>query len=221
MRTDASDRLEKWAATSLMTAFALLVTLTLCGPPAVAQSAAFHANGAFANASPVCTESQTSIDCIFVQVDTQSASGPTFMFYDHFILDLNTGVSQETSGSGTIPNRAFQVQGKTASLNVDTSTVAGFSNEFCTFDPNTNVFMCNSVPGGVVTGKWTVITPLLKSQFSGTNSFTSPASIFIFTGTSKSQTALANVNVLGAAAANAMGNVGTNHNTIINVQVRH
>jgi hypothetical protein len=49
MRRDDSDRIEKWAATSLMTAFGLLLTLTLCGPAAVAQSATFHVNGAFAS----------------------------------------------------------------------------------------------------------------------------------------------------------------------------
>src|SRR5262249_32372202 len=124
------------------------------------------------------------------------------------------------SGSGTIPNSAFQVQGNRASLNVDTSTVANFVNTLCTFDPNTNTSLCSDVPGGVVTGTWTVITPL-KSQFSGTNSFTSPAMIFIITGTSKSQLALANVNVLGAASANATGNVGTNHNTTINIVHQH
>jgi hypothetical protein len=78
MRKDDSDRIEKWAATSLTTALVLLLTLTLCGP-AVAQSTAFHANGVFANAFG-CSESQTSFDCIQVFVATGSTKGQTSTF---------------------------------------------------------------------------------------------------------------------------------------------
>jgi len=219
MRKDDSDRLEKWAATSLVTAFALLLTLTLCGPAAVAQSAAFHANGAFADEF-FCSESQTSLECTEMEVDRGSTAGQrtTFLFYNHFIEDVNTGAFQNTFGSGTIPNSAFQVRGQTDSLNVDTSTVAGFVNQFCTFDPNTNLFTCNSAPGGVVTGVWSVITPLVTFQNSGTLRFTFPGVRFIATGTSDSQAALANVNVLGTVLTNVTANVGTRHNTSINVQ---
>lgn len=58
-------------------------------------------------------------------------------------------------------------------------------------------------------------------KFSGTNSFRSPGLIFVATGSSAQQAALANVNVLGAALANGFGNVGTNHNTNISVLVQH
>ena len=133
MRKDDSDRLEKWAATSLVTAFALLLTLTLCGP---AAAIGFNANGAFATA--VNCFSQTSLtECISVEVDTGSANGQktTFLFYDHSFSDPNTGfLLQDTFGVGTIPNSAFQVHGQTDSLNVDTSKVADFFNGFCTFD---------------------------------------------------------------------------------------
>jgi hypothetical protein len=211
MRRDDSDRIEKWAATSLISAFALLLTFALCGPAAVAQSAAFHANGAFADELS-CSQSQTTIECFTVEVFTG------FLLYDHSIEDLNTGAFQDSFGFGTIPNSAFEVQAQTGSLNVDTSTVAGFFNQFCTFDPNTNTFTCNPTPGGVVTGAWTVIRRLATMHSSGTTRFTSPGVISIQTGTSDSQAALANVNVLGAAAANVTGIVGTNHNTTINVQ---
>jgi hypothetical protein len=225
MRRDDSDRLEKWAATSLMTAFALLLTLILCGPAAVAQSAAFHGNGAFADEFS-CAESQTSIECISVGVltFTGSANGQktTFLDYDHFIMDLNTGaLLQDAFGFGQIPNSAVQIHGQTDSLNVDTSTVAGFFNRFCTFDPNTGIPTCNLTSGGVVTGTWTVISNLFTLQESGTFRETFPNMIFISTGTSKSQAARATVNVLGAALANVRGNVGTNHNTSVTVQVRH
>ena len=222
MRKDDSDRIEKWAATSLRTALVLLLTLTLCGP-AVAQSTTFHANGAFANAFG-CSESLTSFDCIQVFVATGSTNGQTttFLIYDHTVSDLNTGAFlQDTFGFGTIPNSAFQVHGQTDSLNVDTSKIVNFDNQFCTFDPNTGIETCNPFSGGVVTGTWTAIPSLMTSQFSGTGRSTFPDVIFIFTGTEESQTALANVSGFGVALANMTGSVGTNHQTTISVQVRH
>jgi hypothetical protein len=202
-----------------VTAFALLLTLTLCGTSAVAQSAVFHGNLAFA-AEFGCSVTTFPTECFAVQV-FDSANG-TFLMYDHSIIDPTTGaVLQDTSGFGQIPNSAFQVHGHTDSLNVDTSTVAGFFNQFCTFDPNTSTSTCNPVPGGVVTGTWTVITNLMTQQSSGASRATFLNLIFIFTGTSKSQAALASVNVLGSALANVTGNVGTMINTSIVVQVRH
>jgi hypothetical protein len=220
MHKDDLDLVEKCAATSLTTALTLLLTLILCGPAAVAQSTAFHSNGAFANAFG-CSVSQTSIDCIEVSVFASSANG-TFLFYDHSISDLNTGfLLQDTSGFGTIPNSTFQVHGQTDSLNVDTSKVAGFVNQFCTFDPNTGIPTCNSIPGGVVTGTWTVITNLDTTHSSGASSQILPNAIFITNGTFDSQAALASANVLGAALANVTGQVGKQISTFISVQVRH
>jgi len=89
MRKDDSDRIEKWAATSLRTALALLLTLTLCGP---AAAIGFNANGAFATA--VNCFSQTSlVECISVEVDTGSANGQktTFLFYDHLSVIRTLG----------------------------------------------------------------------------------------------------------------------------------
>src|SRR6266704_4501065 len=109
MRKDDLDRIEKWAAISLRTAFALLLTLILCGP-AVAQSTTFHANGAFANAFG-CSESLTSFDCIQVFVATGSTNGQTttFLIYDHTVSDLNTGAFlQIPSVSGQSPTAHFR-----------------------------------------------------------------------------------------------------------------
>ncbi len=106
MCRDDLHRIEKWAAPSLVTAFALLLTLTLCGSAAVAQSAVFHANGAFADESG-CSESQTSIECFTVQVLTGPVNGQktTFITYDHTIItDPSTGAFQDAFGFGTIPN---------------------------------------------------------------------------------------------------------------------
>jgi hypothetical protein len=211
-----------------MTAFTLLLTLTLCGPAAVAQSAAFHANGAFAGVSD-CSESQTSIECIIVNVTVNASTGSasqktTFLVYDHLITDPSTGALQEALGTGQIPNSAFQVQGQTDSLNVDTSTVAGFFNAFCFFDPNTNTRGCNlAAPGGVVTGTWNVMRNLFTFRIVGTLTRTFPNMILISTGTQDAQAASASVNVLGGMLANFAGNtaVGTNTNTNISVHVRH
>ena len=218
MRKNDSDRIQKWAATSLTTALTLLLTLTLCGP---AAAIGFNANGAFATA--VNCFSQTSLtECISVEVDTGSANGQktTFLFYDHSFSDPNTGfLLQDTFGVGTIPNSAFQVHGQTDSLNVDTSKLSPdvFFQEFCTFDPITDLSTCNPILGGVVTGTWTAILNLLTTHSSGASSETFPIQIFITTGTSDSQTALANVNVLGAAFATGDANVGKRISTFIEV----
>ena len=136
MRTDDSDRLEKVAATSLR-AFALLVTLTLCVPAAVARSITFHANGDSASGFFCFSQSATTEECIDVNVFAPGGPGgapgqtDTFLFYEDFIDDASTGVLiQESDGSGLIPNSAFQVHGNTDSLNVDTSKVPNFDNEF-------------------------------------------------------------------------------------------
>ena len=206
----------------LMVALVLLLTLTLCGPAAVAQSSVFHANGAFADTFSPCAIPGlpgTSTVCMIVEVSTASASGPTNLFYDLFILDNDTGISQETSGNGTIPNSAFQVQGNRAALNVDTSTVANFVNTLCIVD-NGGPPNCSSVPGGVVTSTWTAITQI-KSRMSGSNHITTPGTNFNITGTSTSHPAITNMNSLGVALANVAGSVGTNHNTTISIFPQH
>ena len=196
-----------------------VVPLLLLTLPAAAQSFAIHANGAFADEFN-CSESQTSIECITVSVFAQS-NGQPFLAYDHSVSDLNTGaLLLDTSGFGQIPNSAFQVHGHSASLNVDTSTVAGFVNQFCTFDPNTGIPTCNSIPGGVVTGSWNGLTNVLTNRSSGASRQTLPNFIFITNGTFDSEAALASVNVLGAALANVTGDVGKQTSTFISIQVR-
>jgi len=219
MRKDDSDRIQKWAATSLTTALTLLLTLTLCGP-AVAQSTVIKVNGPFANAFG-CSESQTSIECLSVSVTTAGQTAP-FLFYEDTVSDLNTGfVLQDTTGFGNIPNSTFQVHGQTDSLNVDTSKVGSVFQTFCTFDPNTGFPTCNPISGGVVTGTWTVIPNLDSTHSSGASRQILPNAILIANGTSDSQAGLANVNVLGVALTNVTGQVGKQSNTIISVQVRH
>ena len=142
----------------------------------------------------------------------------TFLSYDFHTSDLSGLSGQDTLGFGQIPNSAFQVHGQTDSLNVDTSKLSPdvFFQEFCTYDPSTGTSTCNPILGGVVTGTWTG-TNLLTTHSSGSSKETHPIQIFILTGTSDSQTALANVNVLGAAFAAGDANVGKRISTFIEV----
>ncbi len=190
---------------------------------AQAQSSSFSANGAFANALPSCVTSGTTVTClnVFVSRGGTTSSPSTSLYYEIDILDQNTGAFlQEIFGYGTIPNSAFQVQGNTDSLYVDTSTVASFTNRVCNFDPSTFLITCSSGPGGVVAGKWTEFTPLISSQFSGTSKLSSPSVTFISTGTSDVKFALANVTALGSTGTDNNGQIGTFHSAQISITVK-
>jgi len=115
---------ERQAIKLLATVFAVLLALALCGSAAVAQSSAFHANGAFTDA-PGCSVSQTPIVSVNLSVFTGSTKDQklTFLSYSLTIVDPGTGAGQQAFGFGLIPSSAFQVQPHTDSLNVDTSTV--------------------------------------------------------------------------------------------------
>jgi len=69
-----------------------------------------------------------------------------------------------------------------------------------------------------VAGAWTVIRNLQRTKSTGTFTSVTPGTIAKTTGTSELQTALANVNVLGAGLANINADVGIQHNTSIIVQ---
>jgi hypothetical protein len=225
MRKDDSYQIEKWAATSLRTVLVLLLTLTFCGPAAVAQSATFHANGQEAVVNSCPESPPTSIECIYVNVTEDASTGSAgqktaFLTYDHSINDLNTGASQDFFGFGTIPYSAFQVHGQTASLDVDTSTVADFVNQFCTFVPLVGS-TCDSAPGGVVTGTWNAMRNVFSFRIVGTLTETFPNMIVVSTEQQDAQAASASANVLGAMLSNS-GNasVGSVSGTF-SVHVRH
>ena len=220
MRKDGSHRLEKWAAKSFRSALALLTPILLYGPAAVAQSVTFHANGDFATVFS-CSPSATTSECINVNVFVSGGPTPrqtaTFLLYDDSITDVSTGIPiQDTNGSGIIPNSAFQVHGNTGSLNVDTSKVPNFFNEFCTFDQFGNE-TCGSARGGIVTGTWNLITSLLNFQMSGTTRSALPSVTSILTGTSNDRPAVTSFSVLGVVVTNATGDLGKEHNTFITV----
>ena len=200
-------------------------TLLLClisGAVAQAQSKkVFTANGPFAFASP-CSVSGTTLTCLFLRVFRGGTTPPsTFLFYDIFTADLSTGFPLgDLIGSGTIPNSAFQVQGKTDSLFVDTSALdpSLFANMTCTFDPSTGMEPCVGSHGGVVSGKWTGFFPFFGGSTSGTSKFGSPGFAFITTGNSDFNFALANVTVLGQTFTDPIATIGKEHNTSISIE---
>jgi hypothetical protein len=189
---------------------------------AEAQSKVFTQNGPAANATP-CLFSNTTVTCLSVFVVRLGTSSPndTFLLYDLFNQDLNTGAFQDFNGSGTIPNSAFQAKPSTDSLSVDTSTLPSslFTNSTCSFDPSTG-FTCGPAHGGVVSGTWTEFTRLIGEEFSGTFKSSSPSFDMISVGTNDFHPALANVSVLGATATDPNAQLGTVHNTTISIQVK-
>lgn len=83
------------------------------------------------------------------------ASGNPITLLSYQVVTANPdGSTTETSGFGLIPNSAFVSQGTNKmNLTVDTSQVAGFVNETCTF--SSAGFNCSSSPGGLVQVAWT------------------------------------------------------------------
>lgn len=212
-----SDQIKKWAAT-LTTALTLLLTLTSSAPDAVAQSTAFHTNGASAVGAS-CPQPST---CFFLSVNR--ITGGAVLFFDISVIDVSTGnLLEDTSGFGQIPDRAFQVQGQSDSLNVDTSTLppAVFVQTFCTFDPVTGNATCNPFSGGVVTGTWTAMRNIMSFHNAGTSKLIFSNMVVLTNGTSDFQVASANVNLLGTAFVDDNASVGTTHNTSITIQKVH
>jgi hypothetical protein len=205
----------------------LFGTTLLClisGAVAQAQNTTFHANGAFASAG-LCSVSGTIQTCIFVNVNLGSTTGTasqtsTFLSYFISTSDSSTGSFQGHSGFGTIPNSAFQVGSKADSLNVDTSTLdpALFTNFTCTLDPADPMFIicAPGALGGVVSGAWQGVPSVGGSQ-NGTSEFHSPGLKTVTTGTTHFNVALANVSVLGQIGTDPNAQIGTNHNTTINI----
>ena len=101
----------------LMSALVLLLTLTLGGPAAVAQSTTVRVSGNSAFTDSCSPQSATTVECIEVSVfapgGPMGAAGQTqtLLFYDDSIADASTlSPIQDMNGSGLIPNTAFLVQ---------------------------------------------------------------------------------------------------------------
>ena len=204
----------------LMSALVLLLTLPWCGPAAVAQSPTSSTSGNF-NQGTVCSQqSATTVECITVDVVAVGSQGQiqTLLFYDDSIADASTFLPiQDTNGSGLIPNTAFQVHGNTDLLNIDTSKVPKFDNEFCTFD-SVGTPTCNPASGGLVTATWNAISTL-STQITGTTKMVFTTVRLIESGTTISKPAVISFSVLGVPA-NGQGLMGQEQNTLVTVQ-RH
>jgi len=127
---------------------------------------------------------------------------------------LFTFTGAQSFGFGTIPNASLSVlDTRTITLNTDTSTIAGFENDVCDIN-----FVCNPGPGGVISGTWQKIA---FSSFHGT--FASQSTfghVFVTNnGTSDTVSATVQLTVLGDSFSD-VGNIGTNHNTGVTVQMK-
>jgi hypothetical protein len=209
MRLSDLHLYQRSVLTFVLTPFAVVLTLTLLGPAAVAQSMTVRANGAFATV--VGCVDQPVFECFDLEVYMASLNGQqsTFLRYEHFLQDLNTGSVQDDFGFGTIPSSAFKLQGQNYLLNVDTTNVVDFYNLSCRAT-------CDITPGGIVTGTWTKIGGS-SGHSTGTIRLSSRSGTELIIGTQDFETALASGNILGMATVSLPGQVGTNHNTTITV----
>ena len=84
---------------------------------------------------------------------TDAHANPTTMLFYQVVTSNPDGSSTENSGFGLIPNSTFTSQGTNKmNLAVDTSQVAGFTNETCIF--SNSGFTCSPSQGGLVQVAW-------------------------------------------------------------------
>lgn len=93
-----------------------------------------------------------------IQIDvsngTDAKGNPITLLFYQVVTTNPDGSGTQRSGFGLIPNSAFTSQGTNKmSLSVDTSQVAGFTNETCIL--SSSGFSCSSSPGGLVQEAWT------------------------------------------------------------------
>ena len=148
--------------------------------------------------------------------DEEHGQQATFLFYNLFSFNptlIPGGVFNSYSGYGTIPDSAFQVSGNTASLNVDTSTVPGFTNLYC------NPSLCpgnTGAGGGPVSATWMKTTPVAQRTIKGSDETQWPGVRFDFKGRKILDEAVVNnVSVLAETSSDpssaVLGELGTEH----------
>lgn len=216
-----------------------MVLLLSCTGKALAQftppQPTFHAEGAFASTSSCSSASGggspgTTYTCLTIYVargeqheqhgeqheQHEQQQQATFLFYNLFSFNptlIPGGVFNSYSGYGTIPDSAFQVSGNTASLNVDTSTVPGFTNLYC----NPSVCPGNTgTGGGPVSATWVKTTPVAQRTIKGSDETQWPGVKFDFTGRKILDEAVVNnVSVLAETSSDpssaVLGELGTEH----------
>jgi len=101
---------------------------------------------------------QVNANGAFIEIDvgngTDANGNPITMLFYQLVTTNPDGSSTQTVGVGNIPGSAFTSQGTNKmNLSVDTSQVAGFTNETCIL--SSSGFSCSSSPGGLVQVAWT------------------------------------------------------------------
>jgi hypothetical protein len=197
----------------------LLLLLVLQGPAVLAGIATTtQANGATAQAYVV--DSIGNFGTVFVFRNSQADSTTTYL--DYFVT---TGTTTFLTGSGCIPKSAFQVQGSSDTLSVDTSNITElcddgtpFKNLSCTLDPSTGFETCTPATGGVINLTWTKLPQDVVFQQSGKTTYGfAPGVTFTSVGTMDADFALASGTLVGAAVTSTFSVIGTNHNAQITI----
>jgi hypothetical protein len=191
-------------------ALAAMLTIVLLAAPASSSAAVpvahFQANGTFSDV--FSCDASGFCGALSVFLGGISRAPQTFVSY---VLLQPTG--EMFIGFGTIPNaNVTKNDSKTLTLApTDTSTIEGFTNQFC--DVNG---ICTDVAGGIVSGSWKQIRFFsTHSTFSNVEKF-GPIQ-FISAGTSDDFIATAQFSVLGNSF-NDFGDIGTEHNTQVTIQ---
>jgi len=193
----------------------LMIALVLVAAPlnSGAATTVFHMNlsGSFAEVFSCDVNSVCS--SVFVGSLSSPGAAPQWML--SYSLVLPNG--DQYFGFGGIPGANVTVKGA-ASLTLaetDTSVLAttmGFVNLFCPAGSD-----CLPATGGVVSGTWQRV-PLFSSHSTFSSTFHSGYLLSTFDGTADDLSATVTFSVLGNNSIAVTGDMGTQHNSGINLQ---
>lgn len=193
---------------------AITCAILLAAMPASAQTAVkFGGTSSVADAFG-CNDNGR---CVFLNVTEGRSAGvlTALLFYDmSWFIDP---IQFDLSGFGNIPTSTLQITDKkTASLNVDTSTVSGFMSNLCSFNVSTGEFLGCSPQFPVVT-----LNLHNTRQFTtlGTNTFTDTFlnTRFHSEGTFSFVSATGGVTIADQSFANVGGDIGTGQNQFVSI----
>jgi hypothetical protein len=194
----------------------LMIALVLVAAPlnSGAATTVFHMNlsGSFAevfscDVNGVCSS-------VFVGSLSSPGAAPQWML--SYSLILPNG--DQYFGFGGIPAANVTVKGATSLTLADTdtsvlATTTGFLNLFCP----AGGFDCFSATGGVISGTWQRV-PLFSNHFTFSSTFHSGHLVSTLHGTADDDSATVTFSVLGNNSIAVTGDMGTQHNSGINLQ---
>ena len=106
------------------------------------------------------------------------------------------GACTVLSGFGNIPQSSFTGNARNARLLVDTSQVAGFTNEICSLAA-TGEFTCVASSGGLIDTRWTTASKASVSHQAGHQQYDIPGQRLIINGSLTSVNGVATGTVVG------------------------